>query len=73
MPDIEEEFKKAVDELIKAELENMKALRGIKKKKGKKKKGKKKKKKGKGRKKKLPGEAAANKLQIKDLLVELVQ
>lgn len=41
MPQIEEEFKNAVDEMIKNELENMRLLRNIKKKKGKKKKNKK--------------------------------
>lgn len=53
MPQVEEEFKKQVDELILAELENIKLLSGAKKKKKKKgkKKGKKKKKKG----LKLPG------------------
>lgn len=43
MPSIEEEFKKAVDEMIMNELDNMRLLRGIKKKKKKKKKAKKKK------------------------------
>jgi len=53
MPLIEKQYKEEVDEIIKIELENMKLIRGQKKKKKKgKKKGKKKKKKGK--KKKLP-------------------
>lgn len=73
MPDVEEEFKVAVDDMIKAELENIKLLQGIKSKKKKKKGGKKKKKKKKGKKKKLPGEKLIDKYDIKDLLVELVQ
>ena len=44
MPEVEEEFKKQVDEMILMELENIKLLSGAKKKKGKKKKGKGKKK-----------------------------
>lgn len=73
MPDIEEEFKQIVDKMILIELANMKALRGIKSKKKKGKKGKKKGKKGKKKKgKPLPGEKVARKLDVKDLLVELV-
>ena len=72
LPDIKDEFKVVVDDLIKIELENIKLLRNIKAKKKKKKKGKKKKKKGK-KKKALPGEKAIAKYDPKDLLVELVE
>jgi hypothetical protein len=68
MPQIEEEFKNAVDEMIKNELENMRLLRNIKKKKTKKKKTKK----PKAPKVKLPGWKAVAKYEINDLLVELV-
>lgn len=71
-PEVEDEFKGIVDEMIKVELENMKILQGIKskkkKKKGKKKKGKKKK----GKKKPLPGQKQIAKDDVKDLLSELV-
>ena len=72
MPQVEEEYKTQVDELIKIELENMKLLAGIKSKKKKKKKGKKKK----GKKKKglkLPGYKAIRDIDKKDLLVQLIQ
>ena len=72
MPEVEEEFKQAVDDMIKVELENMRLLGGFKSKKKKKGKKKKKKKK-KGKKKKLPGEKQIDKMDIKDILVELVQ
>jgi SpoVK/Ycf46/Vps4 family AAA+-type ATPase len=71
LPSIEDEFKQVVDDMINVELDNMRMLRGIKKKKKKKKKGKRG---GKGGKKKaLPGEKVTNKFDVKDLLVELVQ
>ncbi len=69
MPTIEDEFKKAVDEMIMNELDNMRLLRGIKKKKKKKKKAKKKKAKA----VKLPGWKQVKTYEIDDLLVELVQ
>ena len=69
MPSIEDEFKKAVDEMIMNELDNMRLLRGIKKKKKKKKKPKKKKTKA----VKLPGWKQVKTYEIDDLLVELVQ
>jgi hypothetical protein len=69
MPSIEEEFKKCVDEMINNELDNMRMLWGIKKKKKKKKKAKKAKK----PKVKLPGWKLVSKYEIDDLLVELVQ
>jgi len=68
MPSVEEEFKKCVDEMINNELDNMRLLRGIKKKKTKKKKAKK----AKAPKVKLPGWKAVGKYEIDDLLVELV-
>ena len=69
MPSIEEEFKSAVDEMIKNELENMRLLWNIKKKKPRKVKPKR----TKVKKVKLPGWKAVAKYDIKDLLVELVQ
>lgn len=71
MPELQDEYKKEVDELIKIELENMRIIAGIKaKKKKKKKKGKKKKKK-KGL--KLPGFKAIRDIDKRDLLVQLIQ
>jgi hypothetical protein len=78
MPILEEEYKQAVDEMIKMELENMKALSGGKGGKGKKK-GKKGKKKGKKAKKKklpkLPGLKAIGGWDAnpKELLMQLIQ
>jgi len=68
MPSIEEQFKDAVDKMIANELENMRLLRGIKKKKAKKKKTKRKKVKA----VKLPGWKSVKSYEIEDLLVELV-
>lgn len=69
-PLLEEEYKASVDDAIKIELENMKLLAGIKKKK-KKGKGKKKKKKKGGKKKKLklPGYKQIADYNIKEVLV----
>jgi len=69
MPELQEEYKKEVDELIKIELENMRIIAGIKAKKKKKKKAKKKKKK-KGL--KLPGFKAIRDIDKRDLLVQLI-
>ena len=72
MPVIDKQYKEEVDEIIKIELENMKLIRGQKKKKGKKK-GKKKKKK-KGKKKKLPqGWTLIKDLSVQEILVQLIQ
>ncbi len=71
MPSVEKEYKKAVDDILKIELENMRLIAGIKKKKGKKgkkKKGKSKKKKG----LKLPGFKMIRDIDKKDLLVQLI-
>lgn len=67
MPDLQDEYKKEVDELIKIELENMRIIAGIKAKKKKKKKKKSKKKKKKGL--KLPGFKAIKDIAKTDLLV----
>ena len=74
MPEVEKEYKKDVDELIKLELENLRALTGAKGKK-KKKKGKKKKgKKGKKKKVKLHGYNKIPKgMDEYAMLIELVQ
>ena len=68
MPSIEEQFKDAVDKMIANELDNMRLLRGIKKKKPKKRKP------GRTRTKavKLPGWKSVKNYEIEDLLVELV-
>ena len=73
MPAIEDEYKQNVDDMIKMELENMRTLSGAKqkKKKGKKKGKKKKKKKKKGL--KLPGYKQIKDMQIKEILVTLIQ
>ena len=75
MPQVEKEYQKDVDEMIKMELENLKlAAAGGKKKKGKKKKGKKKKaKKGKKKANKLPGAKYIRDMTEYDMLVELVK
>jgi len=72
LPIIDKQYKDEVDEIIKIELENMKLIRGQKKKKGKK--GKKKKKKGKkGKKKKLPqGWTQIKDLTVEEILVQLI-
>lgn len=73
MPLIEEEYKQNVDDMIRMELENMRTLAGAKakkkKKKSKKKKSKKKKKKG----LKLPGYKMIKDMQVKEILVALIQ
>ncbi len=71
MPDLQDSYKKDVDELIKIELENMRIIAGIKAKKKKKKKKKSKKKKKKGL--KLPGFKAIRDIDKRDLLVQLIQ
>lgn len=71
MPELQDEYKKEVDELIKIELENMRIIAGIKAKKKKKKSKKKKKKKKKGL--KLPGFKAIRDIDKRDLLVQLIQ
>ena len=72
MPNVEDEFKKEVDDMIKVELENMRILAGIKDKKKKKKKSKKKKKK-KKKGLKLPGFKMIRDIEKQDLLVQLIQ
>lgn len=74
MPKVEKSLRKTIDEMLDLELNNMRALMGVKAKKGKKKKGKKKKKKSKKAKgPKLPGYKLIAKLKGKDMLVELVR
>ena len=66
MPSVQDEYKAQVDELIKIELENMRIIAGIKKKKLKRKKAKKAKKK---RPLKLPGVKALKGMLPKEILV----
>lgn len=71
MPELQDEYKKDVDDMIMMELENMRIIAGIKQKKKKKKSKKKKKKKKKGL--KLPGFKAIRDIDKRDLLVQLIQ
>ena len=71
-PMVEDDLKKDVDELMKAELENIRILNNPKKKK-KKKKGKKKGKKKKKKRLKLPGYKRVGDMDRKDILVQLIQ
>ena len=74
MPKVEKGLRKTIDEMLDLELNNMRALMGVKAKKGKKKKGKKKKgKKKKNKGPKLPGYKAIAKMTEKEMLVYLVQ
>lgn len=74
MPKVEKGLRKIIDAMLDLELNNMRALMGVKAKKGKKKGKKKKKKKSKKNKgPKLPGYKLIAKLKGKDMLVELVR
>ena len=73
MPLVEKESRTEVDAMIKMELENLKAMSGVKKKKGKKKKAMKAKKKGKKKTVKLFGAKYCKEMTPYDMLVELVK
>lgn len=71
MPDLKTRYTNDIDEMIRLELENIKALSGTKKK-GKKKAKKKKKQKKKGKKLKLPGFNFIRDMKVEDILLELI-